>query len=176
MPTAPPGRGVTFTRTSAAGRSSRTQAAHTSTPRPRHHRPDPLRARRNRGRFLTPTFARTAWQKTSACLPPARELARPSALGRACTRRGSVPMAVTEVRSIRDDPVGQSKVLVVLRFPPSSPSLTLACYQPRRERAADSLKHWEAFADRPSKRSGYHKTGSDTSRLCPRVGGSGGHT
>ena len=52
-------------------------------------------------------------------------------------------MAVTEVRSIRDDPVGHSKILVVLRSPPSSPSLTLACYQPRRERAADSLKHWK---------------------------------
>ena len=52
---------------------------HTSTPLPRHHRPAPLRARRNRGRILTPTFARTAWQKTSACLPPARELARPRA-------------------------------------------------------------------------------------------------
>ena len=39
-----------------------------------HYAPD-----ETSGRILTPTFARTAWQKTSACLPPARELARPRA-------------------------------------------------------------------------------------------------
>ena len=144
MPIAPPGRGVTLTCTSAKGHTPRTQAAHVH---PTATSPPPSSTTRSTKPGPNPdahlcTHRVAEDERVPAAGTRARTPARTRALGRACTRRGSVPMAVTEVRSIRDDPVGHSKILVVLRSPPSSPSLTLACYQPRRERAAaDSLKH-----------------------------------
>ena len=121
MPIAPPGRGVTITRTSAAGRSPRTQAAHVH---PTATSPPPSSTTRSTKPGPNPdahlcTHRVAEDERVPAAGTRARTPARTRALGRACTRRGSVPMAVTEVRSTRDDPVGHSKVLVVLRYSPT---------------------------------------------------------